>query len=65
MSFQKYLRSLDSLDQTKTGVFKEVDETINNGYCDQEKAERYNLRMRSIDNRIKGLREEGIEDKQR
>lgn len=59
------MRSLDSLDQTKTDVFKDVDQTINDGYCDQNEAERYNGRMRSVDDRIKGLRDEGATDKER
>ncbi|KAK3738455.1 hypothetical protein QZH41_017077 [Actinostola sp. cb2023] len=60
----KYLRTLDSLGQIKTEVFGEVDQAINEGYCDQNETEHYNGRMKYIDERIKGLREDAQSNKE-
>jgi hypothetical protein len=56
------MRTSDSLEQCAKEVFGEVDQTIDDGYCDKKESDLYYERMKKIDIKIKGLGEEGQED---
>lgn len=60
--FQKYMRTLESLDSCKDEVFSEVEQTIDEGYCDEKEKDTYYDRMKQIDEKIKALRNEALKD---